>query len=123
MNHEEWTVTCRDFAGRARPLRVVVRGSEVVVVAPPGETAVLDQAAVAQLRSAVVQAAQVAQASAPGAPGGAPTNRIASTAGQYNGGRPPAAEGRSALPSYRGGTAVPTRGPAAIPATVVGEHG
>lgn len=123
MNHEEWTVTCRDFAGRMRPLRVVVRGSEVIVVAPPGETAVLDQAAVAQLRSAVVQAAQVAQASAPDTSGSAPANRMASTAGQYNGGRPPATEGRSALPLYRGGTAVPTRGPVAIPATVVGEHG
>lgn len=122
MSQEEWTVMCGDFAGRRRPLRVVVRGFEVVVVAPPGESAVLDQSAVAQLRSAVMQAVQVAQASASGAPGGAPANRTASTAEQYSGGQSPVAAGRSALPSYRGGTVVPTNGPAAIPATVVGEY-
>lgn len=72
MNSGPWSVVCRDFAGRERPLRVVVRGAEVVIVAPPGETAVLDHAALAQLHSAVVQAAQVANAPAPGPPGPRP---------------------------------------------------
>jgi len=123
MNSGPWTVVCRDFAGRERPLRVVVRGAEVVIVAPPGETAVLDHAAIAQLRSAVAQAAQVANAPAPGPPGRAPATGTASTAEQYNGGRPPAAEGRPALPPCRGGTTTPIPGPAARPATVVGERG
>jgi len=123
MNSGPWSVVCRDFAGRERTLRVVVRGAEVVIVAPPGETAVLDHAALAQLRSAIVQAAQVANAPAPDSSGRAPATGTASTAEQYNGGRPPAAEGRPALPSYRGGTTTPIPGPAARPATVVGERG
>jgi hypothetical protein len=123
MNQERWTIVCRDFAGRERPLRIVARGAEFVLVAPPGETAVLDGAAIAQLCSVVLQAAQAANAPPPGAPGRAPTNRMASTAEQYNGGRPPAAEGRPALPPYRGRTTVPTRGPAATHPAVVGEFG
>jgi hypothetical protein len=123
MNSGPWSAVCRDFAGRERTLHVVVRGAEVVIVAPPGETAVLDQTALAQLHSAVERAAQVAKAPAPGAPGRAPATSTASTAEQYNGGRPPAAEGRPALPPYRGGTTTPIPGPAAIPATVVGERG
>lgn len=123
MNNGLWSVVCRDFAGRERTLRVVARGAEVVLVAPPGETAMLDRAALAQLRSAVVQAAQVANAPASGAPGRAATTGTASTAEQCNGGRPPAAEGCPAPPSYRGGTTTPTPGPAASPATMVGEHG
>ncbi|WP_110344072.1 hypothetical protein [Prauserella flavalba] len=122
MTNGPWTVMCRDFAGRERPLRVVVRGAEVVIMAPPGETAVLDHAAFAQLRSAVAQAAQAVTAPAPGAPGRAPATGTASTAEQYNGGRPPAAEGRPALPPYRGGTTTPIPGPAAIPALVAGER-
>lgn len=123
MNYGSWSVACRDFACRERTLRVVVWGAEVVIVAPPGESAVLDHVAIAQLRSAVVQAAQVANAPVPGVPGRAPATSTVGTAEQHNGGRPPAAEGRPALPPYRGGTTVPTRGPAAIPATVVGEPG
>jgi hypothetical protein len=123
MNSGPWSVVCRDFVGRERSLHVVVRGAEVVFVSPPGETAVLDHTAIAQLHSAVVQAAQMANAPAPGAPGRAPATGTASTAEQYNGGRPPATEGRPALPPYRGGTTTPIPGPAAIPATVVGARG
>lgn len=121
MISEQWNVACRDVVGRERTLRVVVRGSEVVIVAPPGEIAVLDHAAAARLRSAVVQATQVVSTPALGAPGAAATG-TASTAEQYTGGRPPAAEGRPALPSYRGGTTTPIPGPAATPA-VGGVHG
>jgi hypothetical protein len=122
MNSGPWSVVCRDFAGRERTLRVVVRGSEVVVVAPPGETAVLDSAAAAQFRSAVAQATQVATTPRPGAPGRAATTGTAGTAEQYNGGVPPTVEGRPALPAYRGGTTTPISGPAAIP-TTRGERG
>jgi hypothetical protein len=117
MNTGPWSVVCRDFAGRERTLRVVVRGSEVVILAPPGETAVLDRAAAAQFRSAVVQATEVATTPTPGAPGRATATGTASTAEQHNGGLPPAAEGRPALLPYRGGTTTPIPGPAANPTT------
>lgn len=117
MNTGPWSIACRDVAGRDRILRVVVRGSEVVVVAPPGEVAVLDRTAAAQFRSAVAQATEVATTPAPGAPGLITTTDMAGTAEQNNGGLPPTAEGRPALPSYRGGTTTPIPGPAAIPAS------
>lgn len=103
MNSGPWTVVCRDFAGRERTLRVVVRGSEVMVVAPPGETAVLNPAAADQFRSAVVKATEVATTPAPGAPGRAATTGTASTAEQYIDGVPPAVEGRPHQhPPHRG---------------------
>lgn len=59
---DEWTVSCRDLAGRKRELTVFVSGERVVVVAPPGETAVLAPLDVgrlrAALRDAVVRVAQ-----------------------------------------------------------------
>lgn len=117
MNTGPWSIACRDVAGRERTLRVVVRGSEVVVMAPPGEVAVLGRAATAQFRSAVMQATEVATTPAPGAPGLITTTGMASTAEQNNGGLPPTAEGRPALLSCRGGTTTPIPGLAAIPAT------
>jgi hypothetical protein len=59
MNCGPWTVVCRDFAGHERIPRVVVRGSEVAIVAPPGETAVVDPPRAAQFRSTVVNATEV----------------------------------------------------------------
>jgi hypothetical protein len=61
-SHKEWAITCRDVAGRRRDLTVFVRQGRVVVVAPPGETAVLTPLDVgrlrAALRDAVVDASQ-----------------------------------------------------------------
>jgi hypothetical protein len=63
-----WSVVCGDFAGRERMLQVLVRGDEVVIVAPAGESAKLGPAAVVEFRSVVEQAAEVANASAVGDP-------------------------------------------------------
>ncbi|MFL6124088.1 hypothetical protein [Actinophytocola sp.] len=61
-SHREWSVTCRDVAGRRRDLTVFVRQGRVVLVAPPGETAVLNPLDVGRLRAvlrdAVVDASQ-----------------------------------------------------------------
>lgn len=63
--HKEWLVACRDLAGRRRDLAVFVDQGHVVLVAPPGETAVLAPLEVgrlrAALRDAVVQAASIEQ--------------------------------------------------------------
>ncbi|WP_414638829.1 hypothetical protein [Actinophytocola sp.] len=61
-SHKEWAIVCRDVAGRRRDLTVFVRQGRVVLVAPPGETAVLTPLDVgrlrAALRDAVVDASQ-----------------------------------------------------------------
>jgi hypothetical protein len=61
-NHKEWSITCRDLAGRRRDLTVFVRQGRVVLVAPPGETAVLNPLDVGRLRAvlrdAVLDASQ-----------------------------------------------------------------
>jgi hypothetical protein len=49
-------------------LQVLVRGDEVVIVAPAGEIAKLSPAAVAEFRSVVEQAAEVADTSAVAGP-------------------------------------------------------
>lgn len=51
--HREWTIMCRDVAGRRRDLTVFVRQGRVVLVAPPGETAVLAPLDVGRLRAAL----------------------------------------------------------------------
>lgn len=122
MNSGSWTVMCRDFAGRERPLRVLVRGSQVVIVAPPGESAVLDAAEAARFRSAVTTATEAAITPVPGAPGGAEEQGTTSTAEQYGDGLPPTVGGRPALLACRGGTTTPIHGPAAIPALQAGDH-
>jgi len=62
-SHKEWSITCRDVAGRRRDLTVFVRQGRIVLVAPPGETAVLNPLDVGRLRAvlrdAVVDASQV----------------------------------------------------------------
>lgn len=64
-SHREWSITCRDVAGRRRDLTVFVRQGRVVIVAPPGETAVLNPLDVGRLRAvlrdAVVDASQPQQ--------------------------------------------------------------
>lgn len=49
----EWTIACRDLAGRRRTVQVLVSEGKVVLVAPPGETAVLAPLDVGRLRAAL----------------------------------------------------------------------
>lgn len=48
---DEWAVTCRDLAGRRRALSVFVSADRVVLIAPPGEAAVLTSLDVGRLRA------------------------------------------------------------------------
>ncbi|TCO45841.1 hypothetical protein [Actinocrispum wychmicini] len=50
---KEWSVSCRDIAGRRRDLTVFVSSGRVVLVSPPGETAVLSPLDVGRLRAAL----------------------------------------------------------------------
>ncbi|WP_026421321.1 hypothetical protein [Actinokineospora inagensis] len=52
-SHREWSVSCRDLAGRKRDVTVFVRQGRVVLVAPPGETAVFAPLDVGRLRAAL----------------------------------------------------------------------
>ncbi len=52
-SHREWVVSCRDIAGRRRDVTVFVRQGRVVLVAPPGETAILSPLDVGRLRAAL----------------------------------------------------------------------
>ncbi|GAA2820830.1 hypothetical protein [Saccharopolyspora taberi] len=61
----EWRVSCRDVAGRRRDVSVLVNQGNVVVVAPPGETAVLSPLEVGRLRAALRDAVVAAAANAP----------------------------------------------------------
>lgn len=60
--NREWTVSCRDIAGRRRDMQIFVRQGRVVVVAPPGETAVLSPLDVGRLRAALRDAVMDASA-------------------------------------------------------------
>lgn len=59
MTQDEWSVSCRDLAGRKRDLTVFVSSGRVVVVAPPGEAAVLEPLDVGRLRAALRDAVVV----------------------------------------------------------------
>lgn len=65
----EWTIACRDLAGRRRTVTVQVSEGKVVLIAPPGEAAVLSPLDVgrlrAALRDAIVSAEDPATANAP----------------------------------------------------------
>lgn len=113
-----WAVTCRDVAGRPRRLTVLVRGSEVVVVAPAGEAAALNAAEAEQFRSvfATATATEVAATPAPAASGPSEATGTASTMKQYGDGGPPAVAGRLASSPCRGGTTTPIPGSVATPA-------
>lgn len=65
----EWTIACRDPAGRRRNVTVFVSEGKVVLIAPPGETAVLAPLDVGRLRAALRDA--VVEVDAPAAPGSA----------------------------------------------------
>ncbi|MFB9906558.1 hypothetical protein [Allokutzneria oryzae] len=60
-SRREWLIGCRDVANRHRSLTVVVERDRVLLVGPPGETAVLCQGEVSQLRSALREAAEQAE--------------------------------------------------------------
>jgi len=52
-----WWVACADPFGRSRAMNVLVQQGQVVVVAPPGESAVLDAGQTRQLGHALANAA------------------------------------------------------------------
>jgi hypothetical protein len=52
-----WWVACADPFGRSRAMNVLVQRGQVVVVAPPGESAVLDARQTRQLGRALADAA------------------------------------------------------------------
>ncbi|MGQ0839750.1 hypothetical protein [Actinokineospora sp.] len=52
-SHREWSIGCRDIAGRRREVTVFVRQGRVVLVAPPGETAVFTPLDIGRLRAAL----------------------------------------------------------------------
>ncbi|QWF78088.1 hypothetical protein [Amycolatopsis sp. CA-230715] len=52
-SRDEWSVSCRDLSGRRRDLTVFVSSDRVVIVAPPGEAAVLAPLDVGRLRAAL----------------------------------------------------------------------
>lgn len=64
-SQKEWLVSCRDVAGRRRDLAVFVDQGHVVLVAPPGETAVLAPLEVGRLRAALRDAVVSAAATEP----------------------------------------------------------
>ncbi|GAA5156863.1 MULTISPECIES: hypothetical protein [Amycolatopsis] len=56
---DEWSVTCRDLAGRKRALTVFTSNGRIVLVGPPGEAAVLEPLDVGRLRAALRDAVVV----------------------------------------------------------------
>ncbi|MGW3467360.1 hypothetical protein ACWDKQ_02545 [Saccharopolyspora sp. NPDC000995] len=56
----QWHVSCRDVTGRRRDMSVLINQGNVVVIAPPGETAVLSPLEVGRLRAALRDAIVVA---------------------------------------------------------------
>ena len=58
-NRDEWSITCRDLAGRRRDVTVFVSSDKVVLVAPPGEAVVLGPLDVGRLRAALRDAVVV----------------------------------------------------------------
>ncbi|SDC78605.1 hypothetical protein [Actinokineospora iranica] len=56
-----WRVSCGDVINRDRCLTVLVEKNKVVLVGPPGETAVLTAGQLGQLRVALREAAEQAE--------------------------------------------------------------
>jgi hypothetical protein len=56
-----WRVSCGDVINRERCLTVLVERNQVVLVGPPGETAVLTAGQLGQLRTALREAAEQAE--------------------------------------------------------------
>lgn len=53
---KDWPINCQDAVGRRRDLIVVADGERVVLVTPPGGTAVLTLSEVDRLRTALLDA-------------------------------------------------------------------
>ncbi|GAA2990233.1 hypothetical protein LV75_002945 [Actinokineospora diospyrosa] len=56
-----WRIACGDVINRDRCLTVLVEKNKVVLVGPPGETAVLSSGQLGQLRDALREAAEQAE--------------------------------------------------------------
>ncbi|GLZ41299.1 hypothetical protein [Actinokineospora sp. NBRC 105648] len=56
-----WRISCGDVINRDRCLTVLVEKNKVVLVGPPGETAVLTSGQLGQLRTALQEAAEQAE--------------------------------------------------------------
>jgi len=56
-----WQIHCRDVVNRERHLTVVVDNGRVVLMGPPGETAVLSAGQLGQLRTVLREAADQAE--------------------------------------------------------------
>lgn len=56
-----WRIRCGDVVNRDRCLTVLVEKNKVVLVGPPGETAVLTSGQLGQLRIALKEAAEQAE--------------------------------------------------------------
>lgn len=56
-----WRISCGDVINRERCLTVLVERNQVVLVGPPGETAVLTTGQLGQLRAALREAAEQAE--------------------------------------------------------------
>ncbi len=56
-----WRISCGDVINRDRCLTVLVEKNRVVLVGPPGETAVLTSGQLGQLRIALREAAEQAE--------------------------------------------------------------
>lgn len=54
---DEWRIRCHDVVSRDRCLTVLVDKGRVLLVGPPGETAVLTNEQLSQLRNALEEAA------------------------------------------------------------------
>ncbi len=50
---KDWLISCRDVAGRRRDIIVFTDRGRVVLVSPPGETAVMSPLEVGRLRAAL----------------------------------------------------------------------
>jgi hypothetical protein len=50
---DEWSIACRDLAGRRTAVTVFVSTDKIVLMAPPGEAAVLGPLDVGRLRAAL----------------------------------------------------------------------
>ncbi|HEY4019499.1 MAG TPA: hypothetical protein VGM75_12475 [Pseudonocardiaceae bacterium] len=57
----QWRIRCQDVANRERFLTVLVEHGRVVLVGPPGETAVLTSGQLNQLRAVLHEAAEEAE--------------------------------------------------------------